>query len=199
MVYHTGGAHKGALYYCPARNKGIKSQVNARVCDNPLGISEKYIQGWLDTQLRLMLDNANPAWFEQLANNANGNDTRQLEALQNDITSVEKRIASLILQRIDTPASSQYVLTNVIQDEDKKLTALKHQSAVLQQRILYSQRIEQSTQTAYQTLCDIGIDRFWTLPTHEINRLLAMLLGRNRLVVRDARIIGVFNTGYSGV
>jgi hypothetical protein len=80
------------------------------------------IQAWFDTLLRRMLESRD---ISALLPTGEETPTVHIDGLRAEIADVERRIAGLMLQRLDTPPAAQSVLTDLILRADEQLAMLR--------------------------------------------------------------------------
>lgn len=152
-------------------------------------IGEKMVVAWFQQRLCDMLERQDPLILQ--ASGEMLNDSGRVDRLYTEIADVEGRIASLLMQRADTPSGSQHILSDLINRFDQQLQGLRLALGETESQVKLTRKRAGSTHNAYEEIRANSLDTFWNLPIGEINRILLMLLGDNRLVVMDGEIVGI--------
>jgi hypothetical protein len=186
MVRRVGGTrHDYIIYRCDSTTPRYRHDARYQCAANPRAVTQDAAKAWFDVQLRQMLAQHNPLHFRV---SASVDVAARITSLQAEIAEAERRIAGLLLQRADTPLASQNILVQLIQDADTRLQALRAQLAdALRQQASDNTA---GAEAAYHELEQLGVDALWMLPENTINRILAALLGRYRILVADANFVG---------
>ncbi len=189
MVRRPTGVDKTCiLYMCDSQSPRYRYNSRFNCSTTRRSIHEKTLQRWFDSRLREMLATADPLYLQP---RETVSPTQQHKAIQDDITQLERRIASLLLQRADTPPASQHILAQLIQDSDSRLQTLQQRQSEIERQIANAKTSGAQAQSAYNEVAAIGVEAFWSLPENRINQLLSTLLGNYRLFVIDGHITKV--------
>ncbi|HEX2909064.1 MAG TPA: recombinase family protein [Phototrophicaceae bacterium] len=184
----AGYKHRTVLYMCDSKSPRYRYEKRFDCACTKRSINEKAIQRWFDTHLREMIVQADPQHFQP---RSMSNPQYQIDAIKEEITQAERRIANLLIQRADTPPASQHILAQLIQEADARLQTLQRHLSDQQRRLKIEDISIAQARPAYEEILAYGVDVFWQLPENTINRLLAALLGNNRIQVTDGVVTSI--------
>jgi hypothetical protein len=164
-------------------------------CHNGKVINEKKIVAYLDTALRLFLENeANP--FLDNGDTETDLVSQQLDTLTIEIDRTENRIGVLIREQSSAADEIQPFYRSEIAKLTNELRGMKMSQTQLQQRSAANQRNDAAQQATREELTRLSIDRFWQQDSRAINQMLHRLMGSKRLVVWGGEIVGTAERPY---
>jgi hypothetical protein len=181
--------HNWAHYRCMSNGSAFRYSERYTCTLNKRTVGEKKVIAWLHERLVQMLAAQDLTTFQDTVQVANA--PARPEQLQAEINQIEARIASLMVQRADTPEGSQYILTGLIENFDQQLQGLRSALTQIEQIDRAALKAKASASVALEELRAMTLESFWEAPPAEINRLLLMLLGDNRLIIVDGEVVGI--------
>lgn len=189
LRYKRPGSSRWEGYTCVSVEPRFRFHPRHECKSNPRTIKMSVVREWVTARLKELLDSGDlssllPDVDEPLLQ-------PRIEALKGEIERTERRIEGLLLQRADTPAASQNLLTGLIIDADQQLANLRNALATAEQQQLES---SQQRKVVAETIAEIknkGLKAFWEQENPVINRMLYSLLGEKRIVVLDGMIVGI--------
>lgn len=188
MRYKRPSNNRWEGYSCVSPEPRYRYQDRYNCQSYPRSIKLSIVQDWFNARLKEMLDSEDA---RLLLPTADDTPRPRIEAIEAEIAAVQRRIEGLMLQRLDTPDTSQSILTGLIAQADAQKSALQ---ATLETAKRASAETQQQQAAVTETLSDIqamGLAAFWSQENPVINRMLFTLLGNNRIVILNGEIIGI--------
>lgn len=182
MTHAIGKRWRG--YVCASNTTRFKYTPRADCDSRPRIIHFDKLQTWVDGFLRELLDSAQPLQFRF----DDQDYTTRAAQLETEITSCERRIAGLLIQRADTPPASQTILTNLIQAEDRRLLVLREQRQSAARQAEQHSAERAAARAAWDAFTAVW-PQFWTLPPDSVNRLLYGVFGDFKLFAHSGEIV----------
>ncbi|MCC7446788.1 MAG: recombinase zinc beta ribbon domain-containing protein [Anaerolineae bacterium] len=109
-------------------------------------------------------------------------------SLRTEIDQLRAEIDTLIMRQAKAPLSVQDMYAQQIEQRAARLTVLGENLKVAETKT-ESPAITHSRELSYAELQALGLERFWQLPSREINQWLHRLLGKHRFSVADGLIV----------
>lgn len=176
------------------RGLACRSKFSHRVppidCPHTKAISQKTIQEWFHTRLLNVIENG--SWEGLLGSTDEQSSTTSLAQVESEIADLRHAIVQMIedqaRQKMDNVRA---IYQDRIDKAGERLEILEQRRRELEQQFLSRTRAQQERQAALDTIKSLTLERFWELEGREINQVLMRLMGKRRLVVTNATIVGV--------